>query len=398
MSAFQYTAVTSEGKVIRGKMTAHNEYEVEKRLEGQGCELIQLQQARIKKQRHNKAKMRQELMQFTVQLEQLTRASVPLFSAIEDLRDSCTYPPFKAVLEAVSDAIEGGKTLSDALKDFPALFDSIYIMLVRIGEQSGSLPHVLADLADSLKWQDEISSQAKKMLMYPAFVGVAVISVIVFLMVYLLPQLIPFIKEMDGEIPLHTQVLISFSVALKNYGLYALPCFFLVPILFKTALRRYLNFKRMYHRLLLKIALIGEMVLLINLARFANYFALMYQAGISVLEGLKMCEGLMTNLVLKEAISDAHNLIEQGTTISDSFAEVKIFPPMVVRMVKVGENTGQIDQALKNVSYFYSREVKETIDKLVPMLEPVLTVVLGLMMAWIMIAVLGPVYDTMGNF
>ena len=111
-----------------------------------------------------------------------------------------------------------------------------------------------------------------------------------------------------------------------------------------------------------------------------------------------MCEGLMTNLVLKEAISDAHNLIEQGTTISDSFAEVKIFPPMVVRMVKVGENTGQIDQALKNVSYFYSREVKETIDKLVPMLEPVLTVVLGLMMAWIMIAVLGPVYDTMGNF
>ena len=219
MSAFQYTAVTSEGKVIRGKMTAHNEYEVEKRLEGQGCELIQLQQARIKKQRHNKAKMRQELMQFTVQLEQLTRASVPLFSAIEDLRDSCTYPPFKAVLEAVSDAIEGGKTLSDALKDFPALFDSIYIMLVRIGEQSGSLPHVLADLADSLKWQDEISSQAKKMLMYPAFVGVAVISVIVFLMVYLLPQLIPFIKEMDGEIPLHTQVLISFSVALKNYAL-----------------------------------------------------------------------------------------------------------------------------------------------------------------------------------
>jgi len=147
----------------------------------------------------------------------------------------------------------------------------------------------------------------------------------------------------------------------------------------------------------LKIWLIGPLLTKIKLARFANYFAMMYSSGITVLDALKISEDMVDNMVLEESINEARNSISEGVMISKSFEAVGVFPSMIVRMLKVGEDTGAMDDALLNVSYFYNREVKESIDKIEPTILPILTVILGGIMMWIMMAVLGPVYDAVAG-
>ena len=147
----------------------------------------------------------------------------------------------------------------------------------------------------------------------------------------------------------------------------------------------------------LKLWLVGPLVSKIKLARFASYFAMMYSSGITVLDALGISEDMVDNLVLEDSISKARSSIAEGSQISDSFESVGVFPSMIVRMLKVGEDTGAMDEALLNVSYFYNREVKESIDKLEPAMMPILTIILGGIMMWIMLAVLGPVYDAVST-
>jgi len=292
---------------------------------------------------------------------------------------------------------KGGKTLSQALETFPDVFDNIYITLIKVGEESGNISEVFSDLAETIKWHDELVSHTKKIMIYPTIVTVVVLSVVTFLMIFLIPQLIPFIKNIGGEIPLHTRALIVTSDALVNYWylIFGIPMFAIIAI--KVASKRNEKVKYKVDSMKLKLWLIGPLLLKTNLARFSNYFAMMYSSGLTVLDALKISENLVNNVVLSKAIIDSRGYIEEGEQISESFRAVDIFPPLIVRMLKVGENTGALDDALVNVSYFYNREVTETIDKLEAAITPVLTVILGLIMMWIMSAVLGPVYDSLSK-
>jgi type IV pilus assembly protein PilC len=267
--------------------------------------------------------------------------------------------------------------------------------MIRVGEQSGQLSRVLKDLGETLRWVDEIAAHMKKVTMYPTVVAVVVLAVVCFLMIYLVPQLVPFIQDMGGEIPLQTRVLIAVS----NYVVEFWYTLFLVPVgcvvLLKLLVRSNQNIAFWVDGLKLRVPLIGPISLKLKLARFCNYFSLMYISGISIIDALEIAQKLFDNRVLESSVASALTRIQEGKSISDSFKETELFPPLVVRMLRVGENTGQLDQSLDNITYFYNREVKEAIEKLGPAIEPLLTVIMGLMMAWIMIAVLGPVYDTM---
>jgi type IV pilus assembly protein PilC len=168
-------------------------------------------------------------------------------------------------------------------------------------------------------------------------------------------------------------------------------------MLLKMLIKNNSAFQYFFDGIKLKIWLFGPLMMKIKLARFANYFAMMYGSGITVLDSLSISEGMVDNMVLENAIQRAREKIADGTGISASFETTNIFPSMIVRMIKIGEDTGAMDTALLNVSYFYNREVKESIDKIEPVMMPVLTLILGAIMMWIMIAVLGPVYDAVGN-
>ena len=340
---------------------------------------------------------RRDLINFTFHIEQLIKSGVPLIDSLKDIRDSIEYSQFTDILQTIIDDIEGGKTLSLALAEHPLIFDKVYVTLVRIGEETGQLAEVLKDLAETIRWQDELVSQTKKIMIYPAIVSVIVLMVVAFLMMYLMPQLLPFIKNIGSEIPLHTMILIDISNAFVDYWylIFSLPVMLVVGI--KMAAKKNRDVRYMLDKVKLNIWLFGPLQTKIKLARFANYFAMMYSSGITVLDALKISEDMVDNLVLEESISQVRNSISDGVIISESFEKVGVFPSMIVRMIKVGEDTGAMDEALLNVSYFYNREVKESIEKIEPAILPVLTVVLGGIMLWIMMSVLGPVYDAVSG-
>jgi type IV pilus assembly protein PilC len=399
MPDYSFRTIDADGKIRSDNMVASNPMELEKRLSTMGFDLLSYkeQNRAAKAVFRNKKISRRELINFTFHIEQLIKSGVPLIDSLKDIRDSIEYSHFTDVLQTVIDDIEGGKTLSLAMAEHPVIFDKVYVTLVRVGEETGQLAEVLKDLAETIRWQDELVSQTKKIMIYPAIVSVIVLLVVAFLMMYLMPQLLPFIKNLGTEIPMHTKILIVISDIFVEYWylIFSLPFVFVFGM--KLLVKNNSKAKYFFDGVKLNMWIFGPLMTKIKLARFANYFAMMYSSGITVLDALKISEDMVDNMVLEASINEARARISEGVIISKSFEAVGVFPSMIVRMLKVGEDTGAMDDALLNVSYFYNREVKESIEKIEPAILPVLTVLLGGIMMWIMMAVLGPVYDAVAG-
>lgn len=398
MNTFAYRAVDPSGRIVRGQLPAASETELDGRLNQIGLQLINCRQVGKRGGPFAGTRVsRRELINFCFHLGQAHKAGLPILDALRDLRDSTDSNAFRSVLAALSLAVEGGKGLSDAMAVFPATFDRVFVSLIRAGEQSGELSQVLSKMTATLKWQDELAAQTKKLVMYPAFVGTVVIGVVFFLMVYVVPQMSEFLKNMDQEMPLQTKALIATSefVAAYWYVLLSLPIVGFVA-------GRYLvthnpRARRALDGLKLRVWVIGPIIKKIAMSRFVTYFQIMYASGITVVDALKTSRDLAGNAVMADALERVSGLVEQGNSLSAGIDKAGLFPPLVVRMVKIGEDIGQLEESLLNVSYFYSREVEEAVERLQSMIEPAMTVVLGLILGWVMMSVLGPIYDTIGK-
>ncbi len=394
MVMYAYQSMDQGGRIVRGNMDANNLPDLELRLKRMELDLIDYRLQAQKTFTVGKGKVsRRDLIIFCFHLEQMTAAGVPLLDGLSDLRDSTDSPRFRTVVADLIENIEGGLQLSEALARYPEVFDRTFVALITAGEQSGKLSEVFNNLSDSLKWRDELAAQTKKIIMYPAFVGTVVMCVTFFLMIYLVPQLISFIKNMGGELPFHTVALIFVSNLFVNYWyvIIGLPIvsFIGLKILIKNsppARYRFDGYK-------LRIWLVGPILHKIILSRFTTFFALMYAAGITILDAIQLSEEIVNNEVIAAGLRRARQLISDGMGVTAAFEATGIFPPLVIRMLKVGESTGQLDKALHNVSYFYNREIKEMIERVESLIEPIMTVVLGLILGWVMLSVLGPIYD-----
>lgn len=397
MPEFAYRALDANGLIVKGTVKAVSQAAVESKLRHSGIELLKCAQrgggwfARKPKVR------RKDLIGFCFHMQQMTKAGLPILAALADLRDSLEHPVLREVIGGLIASVEVGKTLSQALAEFPSIFDDVFVNLVAVGEESGELPEVLYKLTESIKWQDELISKAKTVIIYPAFVGTVVVGVMLFMMLYVVPQMVDFIREMGQELPIHTRALIAFSGFLVNHWWWVLPLPFVVTILIKIQARRQPSFRYRVDGWKLNIWYVGPITTKILLSRFASYFALCYGAGLNVIASLRISEDIAGNAVIRAGIKQISASIADGLSLSDSIEKTRLFPPLVVRMVRMGESTGQLDSALGNVSYFYDREVTESIDRLKAMIEPAMTVVLGLIMGWIMLSVLGPIYDTISS-
>jgi type IV pilus assembly protein PilC len=397
MALYSYRAMDDHGKTHKGLQDAANQVDLELRLKRSGLDLID---AKIDSGRvgfgRNKIK-RTDLITFFFNLEQLTRAGVPLLESLADLRDSMNDQRFREVIANLVESIEGGKKLSEAMTQHPDAFDKIFISLTHAGEASGHLPEVFAHITESLKWQDEMASHTKTILLYPAFVGTIVVAVTFFLMIYLVPQMVSFIKGMGQELPIYTRMLIATSSFFVNYWyvLIALPI--ALPIIGKLILTSSPEMRLKFDKLKLDIWVIGPILRKIMLARFANTFAIMYGSGISILDCLANSRDVVDNRAVASSLEDVTHEIESGKNLTQSFQNTGVFPPLVIRMLKVGEATGSLDKALLNVSYFYDRDVKDSIKKVQIMIEPAMTIVLGLLLGWVIVSVLSPIYDMFGK-
>ncbi|MEO6118315.1 MAG: type II secretion system F family protein [Methylotenera sp.] len=395
MPSFNYKAIDQLGRPAMGQVDALNEVDLEIRLERMGLDLITFRITKKSTSLFNRNKVsNQDLVMFCFQLEQLTKAGVPLLECLHDLRESNPNPYFQKVLGAISAEVEGGKMLSQALAEHPSVFSEVFVSLIDAGEQTGQLPAVFNNLFETIRWQDELMSQTKKLLAYPAFVAVVVLGAVAFLMTYLVPQMVSFLRNMGQELPLNTKILIAVSNAFVNYwwliiGLPVLIVVGLITLIQTNPLARY-----RFDRIKLNLPITGPILHKIIMARFARYFALMYQTGIPILDAIKICERIVGNQVVADALSRAHAQINAGDSMSESFRNAGLFPPLVVRMIRVGESTGALDKSLLNISYFYDRDVNDSMQKMLKMIEPALTVLLGAILGFIMFSVLGPVYDS----
>jgi len=398
MKQFLYRAMDASGQIVPGNMDALNVPDLEARLHRMELDLIDYRETRTRQiALGRRAISRKDLINFCFHMEQMSSAGVPILDGLCDLRDTIDHPRFREILTDVVESIEGGLQLSDALSAYPEVFDLTFTGLVRAGEQSGRVAEVFANLADSLKWQDELAAQARKVLTYPALVAVVVTGVVFFLMIYLVPQLTAFINNMGRQLPLHTRALIAVSNVFVAYW-YALLA---APLLLWQGARWWLRHSERaafaFDAFKLRAWLMGPVLKKIILARIATYFALMYASGITVLECIRLAEGIAGNRTVAAALRRAGQLIGEGRTVAGAFQEAGIFPPLVIRMLRVGETTGALDDAMRNVSYFYNREVREQIERVQAMIEPAMTVILGLLLGWIMLSVLGPIYDTISS-
>jgi type IV pilus assembly protein PilC len=291
------------------------------------------------------------------------------------------------------ESIEGGKTLSQAMAEHPQTFDEVIVSLVRSGEETGALPQVLANLLESLKWQDELAAHTKKLIMYPAFLGTVVVAITLFMMIYLVPKMAGFIRNMGQEMPAQTKLLIATSNFFVNYWYIVIGTPIVVAVVTAFMVRTNYKARLRFDDIKLRLPYVGEILRKIILSRFASVFAMMYSSGITILDSIKATEDVVGNLVVKEGLRRVGELIAEGQNVTTAFQNAGIFPPLVLRMLRVGENTGALDTALTNVSYFYNRDVRESIEKVQAMIEPVMTVTIGLILGWIMMSVLGPIYD-----
>lgn len=395
MAAYNYKAVDQLGRPAFGQLDAQNEVDLEIRLARMGLDLITFRPAKKSTSLMNSSRVsNQDLVMFCFQMEQLSSAGVPLLDCLQDMREHNPNLYFQKILGAISAEVEGGKMLSQALAEHPNVFNEVFVSLIEAGERTGQLPAVFNNLFETIRWQDELITQTKKLLTYPAFVAVVVFAAVAFLMTYLVPQMVGFLKNMGQDLPLNTKILIAVSNAMVSYWW----LFLGVPIMIVSGLFYAITTNPVaryrFDRFKLNMPITGPILHKIIMARFARYFALMYQTGIPILEAIKISEKIVGNRVVADALSRVQTQINAGDAMSESFRNAGIFPPLVVRMIKVGENTGALDKALLNISYFYDRDVKDSLEKMLKMIEPALTVILGLILGFIMMSVLGPVYDS----
>ena len=398
MAVYLYKAMNAEGAIIRSDMEADHLSDLEARLRSQKLDLIHGKEKKIGLSLSSRDKpSRQELINFCFYLEQLQGAGVPLVDALKDLRDSLRKGALFKIVAGLIEHIESGKKFSDALALYPHVFSNSFIALIHAGEESGEMQKILHDLSESLKWQDELIVQSKKALTQPAIMLVVVTALVFFMMTYLVPELIKFIQSMGHKLPLHTVVLIYVSDIFVNYWAAILAVPIITVIAIKVSVKYNEKARFMFDRFKVSIPIFGTIVRKIILARFSNYFALLYAAGIPVLQCLTICRRITDNKYMEQALEYASSEITAGKTIHESLADTKIFPSLVIRMIKVGEASGRLDESLKNVSYFYKREVDEAIDTLQSLIQPTMTVIIGAIIGWIMLSVLGPLYDLIGK-
>ena len=398
MPQFHYKACDPKGSIKHGSIEASSERDLEQRLAILDLLLISHTSG---KQRplsrlgslFKKGVDRKALILFCIHMEQMLAAGNSIPTALKGVRESIDSQLFREVITSILVDVQNGTNFSDALATYSNVFPTFVSSLVRVGERTGKMVEVFQGLGSNLKWEDELQSQATQAIRYPAFTGVIIFGVGFFLMIYVVPQLMSFLSKVGESIPFYTKALLWFSSFVVNWWW----TFFLVPVLLLFTVRFLCSISPTIHltidRFKLRVWFFGPLLYKIFLVRFTANFALMYRSGVPVLEAIELNGRLSDNREVINRMEEVVVRVSQGLSISSAFKEATVFPPPLPRLLEAGEEGGQLSTALLNASYFLDREVREDVSKLQSMIEPVLTLTMGLMLAWIILSVFAPIYQ-----
>lgn len=398
MGTFTYVGRNRQGAVKKGELTAKTRDEAVDQLRKQQVVVTSLEEKSGKGGKLNfsigSGLTDKDLVVFTRQFGTMINAGLPLIQCLDILSTQSENKVLRETVGDVKNSVEAGSTFSDALKKHPKVFDDLYVNMIHAGEVGGLLDTILTRLAKHIEKAMKLKGQIKSAMVYPsAIVGVAVIVISV-LMVWVIPIFAKMFAEMSGGkigLPGPTQLVIDISNFFQSYW------YFMGGALIGTiyAIKRYygtVNGRVVIDRLLLKIPVVGDLIRKASVAKFTRTLGTLITSGVPLLEGLSICAKTSGNKVIEEALMNARVSISGGKTISEPLAKGNVFPKMVTHMIAVGESTGALDAMLGKIADFYEDEVDQAVAALTSLLEPIMMVVLGTIIGFIVIAMYLPIF------
>ena len=393
MTLYRYKAVEGNGILQKGVFEASSSTELKACLRQQGLSLIAYSKE------HTflfTRKVRPRvLMDLCLHLEQFEKAGIPLKESLKELCQAEISSKLKIILLEIVRDVEGGILFSKALAKHPFVFDPIFVGLMAVGEKTGKLSFVLHQLSQHLKWTDEVKAQTVKALRYPCIMAVVLLTVITILMTVLVPELVTFIQSFSGDLPASTRVLIAFSGFLSQH-------LFLVILGIGVCSAFFFGFFKLHpegaiwkDRLLRKIPLIGPLRQELIIGRFCHIFAVLFESGIDILEALQTARQSLGSGEMQRALKDVETFVREGHPLSSAFQKSGFFPSLVVRMLKIGEQTSSLQKTLLYVKEYCDTTLKRQVDHMVGLIEPCMILSVGGVMGWIIYSVFLPLYDVL---
>jgi len=395
-----YRAVTQDGKTIKGLIEARDIREAANYLRKHQLTPVKiLPQTRtglaqylpfLKKTSTN------DLVFFTRQLASMLTSGLTLVQSLNILQNQIENPAMTEVVQGIINDVEDGKTYSLALQKYPHIFNPLYIALIKTAESSGLLDKVMMRLADNLEKKQKLTRTIRGALMYPAIIVIMMVAVTVVMMIFVVPQLTTLYGNMNLQLPIATQIVIGISDFFRNYWYLAIGIAIFAFYYFRSWYRKPVG-RKTVDTYLLKLPVFGNLMKESMMAEFTRTLSLLIGSGSMVVDSLSKSADVVSNVIYKDAIMLVAKRTEKGIDIGDAMEASTVFPPMVVEMVKIGEQTGKLDDSLMKASEYFEREVEDTVKVMTTLLEPVIMVILALGVGFLIIAVITPIYNLISN-
>ncbi len=400
MPRFAYTARDSKGKVYRGTVDAASPTAVASRLRSDGYFVTSVQpvsqRLTVKRELISKKLSKQDLAIFCRQLATLLKAGVPITDALSVVRNQTSQPALAEALKQLVVAVQTGDSISAAMGKQPKIFPQLLVRMVEAGEASGTIDATFDNLSKHYQRDYELQQKIVSALTYPAVVLVVAVIVVILLFGVVLPNFVDMFSDLGAELPVSTKLLIATGNWWGRYWLVIL----LAIIAAAIALTAYVKTdkgRRWKDQWLLRLPVIGSLLTSLEITRFSRNLSVMLAAGIPIVQGVELITKLAENTLIQEAFATAVEAIKRGGSLSAALAKTKLFPEMVPQMLEIGETTGALDLLLLNIAEFYDGEVDNQIKALTMLIEPVVVIFLGGVVALIIASVLLPMFDMMGQ-
>ena len=392
MVNFKYTAKDLQGRDVAATMTAESEGEVIGKLRKSGLIPVKIvRDEKAGRKRFQKKVKAEAVVIFARQLATMIEAGLPLVQGLEALeQQQVQYPVFAAVIKTVKEDVEGGKSLSDALERHPQAFGALVVNLVRAGENSGTLAEIMDRIAKYLESARALQKKVKSAMMYPLVVSVMALIITIVLLVKVIPVFGTIFSSFGAELPLPTQMLLTFSDYLRRYILLALAGIVGIVFAFRAFYKTDKGRLRV-DALVLRLPVFGDLIHKVVLSRFARTLSTLVRSGVPILRSLDIVAKTAGNYAVELAVGKAAQKIKEGESIAGPLEETKMFTPMVVRMISVGEKTGKVDTMLEKIADFFDDQVQTTLAGFTALIEPLLIAFLGIVVGTIVICMFLPI-------
>jgi type IV pilus assembly protein PilC len=404
MPTFKYSAKTAEGRTVNGTLTADSAGEVVGELRRKNLVILDVKatakRGGAKGNRSNSMRARakpgkprkDELVVFTRQLATMISSGITLLDSLEILAEQIQSPGFHKTIKTVSDDVRGGKDFSQSLARHSKVFKPIYVSMVRAGEVSGQLDEILVRLAEYLEASARLKREITSAMTYPVVSLFMVIGITMFLMIGIVPQFKPIFESLEINIPPLTANVMMVSDWLGENWLIAIAAT-IAGGFGVTMLRRTKAGGRIVDWLVLKMPVFGPLFQKVALSRFSQTFATLLKSGVPILSSLEIVAETAGNKVIEEAVLNARESVRNGNSLSEPLDKSPVFPPMVTRMIAIGEKSGSLEQLLEKISAFYDEQVSATVKSLTSMIEPLLIGIMGFLVGGIVLAVFLPIFE-----